>query len=72
MIVRQPQPERIVLDPEVCHGKPVIRGTRVLVQVILGCLAGGDSVGEIAQEFGIAPDDVRAAATFAEHARPHV
>lgn len=64
--------ERVVVGPVVCHGKPVIRGTRVLVQVILGCLAGGDSVEEAARAFGIAPDDARAAVVFAEHARPRV
>jgi len=32
---------RIVIDPEVRHGKPVIKNTRVLVDIILGSLAGG-------------------------------
>ena len=32
---------RIVIDPEVRHGKPVIRNTRVPVDIILGSLAGG-------------------------------
>ena len=35
--------EGISIDPAVCHGKPVIHGTRVLVSTILGALAGGDS-----------------------------
>jgi len=39
--------ERIQIHPQVCHGKPVIRGTRVLVSTILGALAGGDSIEEV-------------------------
>jgi Protein of unknown function (DUF433) len=35
--------ERIVIDPAICHGKPVVRGTRTPVTVILNALAGGDS-----------------------------
>ena len=37
------------MDATVCHGKPVIAGTRVLVATILGALAGGDSVAEVAE-----------------------
>ena len=36
--------DRIEINPEVCHGKPVVRGTRVLVSQILGALSGGDSI----------------------------
>jgi uncharacterized protein (DUF433 family) len=32
---------RIVVDPEICHGKPVIAGTRIMVTNILSLLAGG-------------------------------
>ena len=35
--------ERIVIDPKICHGKPVIRGTRMPVALVLGSLAGGMS-----------------------------
>ena len=42
--------DRIVIDSEIRHGKPVIRGTRVPVDVILGSLAGGMSVEEVAKE----------------------
>jgi uncharacterized protein (DUF433 family) len=38
----------ISIDATVCHGKPVISGTRVLVSTILGALAGGDSVAVVA------------------------
>ena len=57
---------RISLSPNVCHGKPVIRGTRVLVASILGALAGGDSVEDILQDYpNITGEDVRAALSFA-------
>jgi uncharacterized protein (DUF433 family) len=42
--------ERIVLDPKICHGKPVVRGTRTPVTVILSALAGGDSFETIQQD----------------------
>ena len=58
--------ERIQIKPEVCHGKPVIRGTRVLVSTILGALAGGDSIEEVVEDYpNITQDDVRAALEFA-------
>ena len=40
-------PNRIVLDPAVSHGKPVIRGTRVPVTVVVGSLAGGMTFEEV-------------------------
>lgn len=56
---------RIVVDPKVRHGKPVIKGTRVSVDIILGSLAGGMSVEEVADEYGITRDDVLAAIEYA-------
>lgn len=57
--------DRIEVDANRCHGKPVIRGTRVMVRTILGALAAGDSPERIAQAYGITPEDVRAAVGFA-------
>jgi len=57
--------DRIVIDPEIRHGKPVIKGTRVPVDVILGSLAGGMSVEEVAKEYGISKEDVLAAIEYA-------
>jgi len=57
--------DRIVIDPEIRHGKPVIKGTRVPVDVILGSLAGGMSVEEVAKEYGITKEDVLAAIEYA-------
>jgi uncharacterized protein (DUF433 family) len=40
-------PELISIDPEVCHGQPCIKGTRVMVTVVLDALAAGLEVDEI-------------------------
>ena len=57
--------DRIIIDPEIRHGKPVIKGTKVPVDVILGSLAGGMSVEEVAKEYGISKEDVLAAIEYA-------
>jgi len=43
--------EQIVFDPTVCHGKPVVRGTRVLVANVVGAVASGQSVPEILEDY---------------------
>jgi uncharacterized protein (DUF433 family) len=57
--------ERIQIDPAVCHGQPVIRDTRVPVSIVLGSLAGGMSLDEIADEYGVTPVDIQAALNVA-------
>ena len=50
--------ERIAINPKVMVGKPVIRGTRLTVQHILGLLASGMIIDEILQEYtGLASED---------------
>jgi uncharacterized protein (DUF433 family) len=56
--------DRIVLDPTICHGKPVIRGTRVPVTIIVGSLAGGMTFDEIQREYDLSTEDIRAALKF--------
>ncbi len=57
---------RISVDPEVVHGKPVIRGTRVTVQVILELLAAGETMEELLEEYDeLTRDDVLAALEYA-------
>ena len=41
----------IIIDPKICHGKPVFRGTRVLVSDVLEMLAEGMSMDEILKEY---------------------
>jgi uncharacterized protein (DUF433 family) len=55
---------RIVLDPVICHGKPIIRGTRVPVTVVVGSLAGGMTFDEIEREYDLTAEDIRAALKF--------
>jgi uncharacterized protein (DUF433 family) len=56
----------ISIDPTVCHGKPVITGTRVLVSNILGELATGQTARKIIENYpNITEDDVRACLDFA-------
>ena len=43
--------DRISINPTICHGKPVIKGTRVLVSNVLGALAGGDSIDQILEDY---------------------
>lgn len=57
--------DRIVIDPQIQHGKPVIRGTRVPVGRIVGGLAGGMSKEEVMREYDITEEDILAALTFA-------
>ncbi len=42
---------RITVDPEICHGKPCVRGLRYPVETILEYLAGGDSLENLLKEF---------------------
>ena len=58
---------RITVDPKVRFGKPVIKGTRVPVEIVVGKLAGGMSVEEVAREYGITEEDVRAALQYAAY-----
>ena len=55
---------RIIVDPKVCFGKPVIEGTRVPVEIVVGNLTSGMTVEEVADEYGLALDDVAAAVSF--------
>jgi len=56
---------RIVVDPKIRHGKPIIKGTRVSVDVILGALAGGMTYDNVCKEYGIKKEDVLAAIEYA-------
>ena len=53
---------RITINPDVCNGKPTLRGTRITVESVLGYLAAGDSADEILKEFpALEPADIMAA-----------
>jgi uncharacterized protein (DUF433 family) len=58
--------ERIEIDPSVCGGQPVIRGTRIAVAAILNQLVSGESLRSIRKTFpDLTDDDIRAAIEFA-------
>ena len=42
---------RITINPDICHGKPVIRNKRYPIETILEYLAGGDSIDNLLEEF---------------------
>jgi len=57
--------QRISVDPNVCFGKPCIRGTRIWVSLILDLLADGLSINEIIAEYPYLTDeDIRAAIAY--------
>lgn len=52
---------RISIDPKVCHGKPCIRGTRILASTILDALASGMTFKEIIDDYpSITDEDIKA------------
>ena len=58
--------DHLVVDPNVCSGKPVIRGTRIMVKNILGMVAGGYTLQRILEAYPeLKPEDVSAALQYA-------
>ena len=55
---------RIAVDPEVMVGKPVIKGTRLTVEHMVGLLTHGMTIEEVIDEFGIERDDLQACLLF--------
>jgi uncharacterized protein (DUF433 family) len=69
MELRHPQYLRITIDPEVCTGKPCIRGMRFPVTTLLGYLAGGMSMEEVLTDFPfLEKEDILEAFAFAASA----
>ena len=57
--------QRISIDPNVCFGKPCIKGTRIWVSLILDFLSNGMSVKEILSEYPhLTEEDIRAAIAY--------
>ena len=57
---------RIVLDPQILAGKPVIKGTRLSVEFMVGLLAEGWSHAEILKQYpGVAEQDIAACLAYA-------
>lgn len=56
---------QITINKNIRHGKPVIHGTRIAVEEVLGALAGGMTYREIEKEYGIGGEGIRAAIGYA-------
>ena len=60
---------KIIIDPKIMVGKPIIKGTRITVQQILGLLAQGTTIEEILSEYPhILREDIYACLLFAQQA----
>ena len=60
--------DRIVIDPRIMVGKPIIRGTRLTVEYVLNLLAHGATEAEILAEYdGLTRADIQACLLFAAH-----
>lgn len=60
--------DRIVSNPEVCHGKAVFKGTRILVSVVLDSLSEGEEYEDILKNFPkLTVEDIKAALQYASH-----
>ena len=58
--------DRIIIDPTICNGRPVIAGTRIAVQTVLEFLAAGDSVEDVLEEYpSLTRVDVQACLDYA-------
>lgn len=61
-----PLPSRLIVDPDILSGKPVIRGTRISVELILELLAAGTSQTEILNNYpGLQHEDLLACLAYA-------
>ena len=64
--------QRITTDPEVCGGRPCIRGLRIRVRDVLELLANGASQEEILEDFPyLEPEDIQAALAYAARQADH-
>lgn len=56
---------RVVIDQKIRHGKPIIKGTRITVEEVLGALVGGMNFKEIEKEYGLTENQIRDAIAYA-------
>ncbi len=58
--------ERISSDPDICHGKPCISGTRIPVYLLVSLVAEGEDTEAIISDYpSVTPDDIKAAIRYA-------
>jgi uncharacterized protein (DUF433 family) len=56
---------RIEVDEKVCFGKPIVKGTRVTIELVLGKLAGGMTYEQVMAEYDLKREDILAVLDFA-------
>jgi uncharacterized protein (DUF433 family) len=65
--------QRISINPAICHGQPCIKGTRIMVWLIVEFLANGDSVEDVLAAYpDLTREDVRAALKFTDRSLKHL
>ena len=57
--------DRVTIDPEICRGRPCIKGTRVMVSVVLANLAEGETHEAIMRNYHLEANDIQGAILFA-------
>ncbi|HBS27253.1 MAG TPA: hypothetical protein DD827_09050 [Gammaproteobacteria bacterium] len=63
---------RITIDPDLCNGKPTIRGKRITVQTVMEFLGAGDSEEAILEQYpSLEKEDIQACLTFASQLMEH-
>ena len=66
------QIDRITINPDVCNGKPVVRGLRITVESILDYLSAGETAEEILRQHPmLEPEDISACLAFASRVMAH-
>jgi uncharacterized protein (DUF433 family) len=55
----------INIDPQICSGSPVITGTRIHVSIVVGSLAGGMTMQELMDEYGLSTAQIQGALAYA-------
>ncbi len=64
--------ERITVNPEICNGKPTLRGKRITVKTILEYIAAGETIENILKAYPILEeDDIKASLQFAAQVMDH-
>lgn len=64
--------ERITIDPEICNGKPTIRGMRITVKTVLEYIAAGETIENILEAYPILEkEDITACLKFASQMSDH-
>jgi uncharacterized protein (DUF433 family) len=65
-------PRKIVIDPDICNGLPVLEGTRITAQTVLEFLSAGDSIEDLLEEYpALSREDVLACLAYSAQLMKH-